>query len=64
MAPHLDLLNLLLVGGVHLLQRLLQLLVSLQQRLPQLSGQVQIWLGGAEGERNMSSVRKKPEDAR
>lgn len=35
-APHLDLLHLLLIGGVHLLQGLLQLLVPLQQGLPEL----------------------------
>ena len=37
-APHLDLMHLLLIGGVHLLQGLLQLLVPLQQSLPKLGG--------------------------
>jgi len=40
--PHLDFLDLLFIGGIHLLQGLLQLLVAFQQCLPQLSSQVQV----------------------
>lgn len=40
---HLDLLHLLLIGDVHLLQGVLQLLVPLQQSLPQLRRQVKVW---------------------
>lgn len=39
---HLDLLQLLLVGGVHLLQPLLQLPVPLQETLPELGCQLQV----------------------
>lgn len=39
---YLDLLQLLLVGGVHLLKSLLQLSVPLQQALAQLGGQLQV----------------------
>lgn len=39
---YLDLLQLLLVGGVHLLQPLLQLPVSLQETLPELGCQLQV----------------------
>lgn len=39
---YLDLLQLLLVGGIHLLKSLLQLPVPLQQALAQLGGQLQV----------------------
>ena len=40
---YLNLLHLLLISDVHLLQRVLQLFVPLQQSLPQLCCQVEIW---------------------
>lgn len=40
--PHLDFLHLFLVGGVHLLQALLQLPVPLQEGLPQLRRQLEV----------------------
>lgn len=42
-ALYLDFLHLLFIVDVHLLQRVLQLLIALQQGFPQLSCQVQIW---------------------
>lgn len=45
---YLDLLLLLLVAGGHLLQALLQLLVPLQEALPQLGRQLQVC--GTEGD--------------
>lgn len=39
---HLNLLQLLVIGGVHLLKALLQLMIPVQQSLAQLCGQMQI----------------------
>lgn len=39
---HLNLLQLLMIGGVHLLKALLQLMVPVQQSLAQLSSQMEI----------------------
>lgn len=58
--PHLDLLHLLLIGGVHLLQGLLQLLVPLQQSLPQLRRQVQVWGKGGGGKQNRVRTAESP----
>lgn len=40
---YLDLLHLLLVVDVHVLQGVLQVLVALQEGLPELCGQVKVW---------------------
>lgn len=53
---YLDLLLLLLVAGGHLLQALLQLLVPLQEALPQLGRQLQVC--GTEGDMTEGDMKR------